>query len=214
MCRVCHQCVVCHRGKNSVVCCAGLVLLLALALRFSLMSSKSLQKELNARHLAATQEVNHSGTKSFKPAPSMAVWPLLAFDTLTAVALLISALAHIFSCMLEEYTSMWWVVDQVGITLGMYAEPSSTLIRICSGETNDSSLAAVVIATPHLHIAVDNPRVWSSVVMFCQLADSENVCMPTCVQQFSQLGEQKWRYVQVQWAYTSLALYTSSTARL
>lgn len=105
-------------STTEVLWSAGLVVILALALRFGLVSSKSLQKELNARHLSATQAFKHSEKKSGKPISSMAVWPLLTFDTLTAVALFLSVLAHIFSCLPEQHSSIWWMVDQLGITLG------------------------------------------------------------------------------------------------
>jgi hypothetical protein len=47
------------------------------------------------------------------------IWPLLVFDICSSVTLLLSALAHTFSCMPSSVSSIFWKLDQLGIAAGV-----------------------------------------------------------------------------------------------
>lgn len=46
-------------------------------------------------------------------------WPLITFDLLASFTLFISVLTHTFACLPEKSSSVFWLLEQIGINIGV-----------------------------------------------------------------------------------------------
>lgn len=107
-------------GRSDV----GWVVMWFLALRF-VISSRRIK-------LRIQEDVRETALEDTAPAYALPpVWPLVVFDLLAGVYFFISAWAHTFTCMEEQYHDFFWMLEKLGIVVGApYTSPQS-FRRIC-----------------------------------------------------------------------------------